>query len=292
MANRRAIVKRRKAVRNIHKITKTMQLIAMARFQNAMNRAMASRPYADKLAELVRDLSGAAGDFVHPLMERPDSDRSALLVLTSDRGLCGGYNASVVRLAMQHIDAMAAQGIGSDVHMVGKKGIGAFRFRQRPVAATTIDLGDTPRFELVEPLANDFIERFRRGEISSLHVAYTRFYSAGRRVPEVEQILPLRPEDLGGESGGARAQYEFKPSPEALLNQLLPASVRMRLFQCFNDAAVSEQIARMIAMKAATEAANDMIKMLTRQYNRARQTHITMELLDIVGGANALEGGA
>ncbi len=292
MANRRAIVKRRKAVRNIHKITKTMQLIAMARFQSAMSRAMASRPYADKLAELVRDLSGAAGDFVHPLMERPDSDRSALLVLTSDRGLCGGYNASVVRLAMQHIDAMAGQGMSTDVHMVGKKGIGAFRFRQRPVAATTTDVGDTPRFELVEPIANDFIERFRLGEISSLHVAYTRFYSAGRRVAEVEQILPLRPEDIGGESGGPRAQYEFQPSPEALLNQLLPASVRMRLFQCFNDAAVSEQIARMIAMKAATEAANDMIKMLTRQYNRARQTHITMELLDIVGGANALEGGA
>jgi F-type H+-transporting ATPase subunit gamma len=288
MANRRVLVKRRKAVRNIRKITRTMQLISTARFQAAFNRAVATRPYTEKLAELVADLSRAAGDVDHPLLRtNPGADHAALVVLTSDRGLAGGYNASVLRTATAHLDEQPA-GITTDVHMVGKKGISYFRFLRRPVAEQTSGIGDRPRFDQVEPIANALIDRFVRGEIASAHVAYMKFLSAGQQKPAVVQLLPLQPEVKEGEEKKKPVEYEFSPDPQQLLDELLPATVRIRLFQAFNDAAVSEQVARMVAMKAATDAAQDMIKALTREYNRARQTQITMELLDIVGGANAL----
>jgi F-type H+-transporting ATPase subunit gamma len=290
MANRRVLVKRRKAVRNIRKITRTMQLIATARFQAAFNRAVATRPYTEKLAELVADLSRAAGDVDHPLLKTHDEvPRSALVVLTSDRGLAGGYNANVLRAAVGHLEQQAARGITADVHMVGKKGIAYFRFLRRAVAEQTSGIGDRPRFEQVEGIANSLMDRFVRGEIASTHVTYMKFLSAGQQRPVVVQLLPLKPDTAAGEGAAAPAvEYEFSPEPRQLLDELLPAVVRVRLFQAFNDAAVSEQVARMVAMKAATDAAADMIKALTREYNRARQTQITMELLDIVGGANAL----
>jgi len=284
-------VKRRKAVRNIRKITRTMQLIATARFQAALYRATATKPYTEKLAELVRELAAGAENIDHPLMKtHEECKRSALLVITSKRGLCGGYNASVLRAAIAHLNHQAAQGIETDVHMVGKKGINYFRFLGRPVAKRITDIPDVPSFGRIEPIANELMGRFTEGSIASAHVAYVRFFSVGRQRPEVLSLLPLvhEPQEGEAEAHAASAQYEFSPEPKALLDELLPATVRARLFQCFNDATVSEHIARMVAMKAATDAAGDMITMLTRQYNRARQTQITMELLDIVGGANAL----
>jgi len=293
MANRRAIVKRRKAVRNIKKITRTMQMIATARFQTALNRATASRPFTDKLAELVEDLSRATEDFHHPLMEKHgETGRTALIALTSNRGLCGGYNANVVRAALAHRERQKKQGYKVDVTMVGQKGISNLKFRGVPMAETLTHIDDQPRFEQVEPIAERLMERFLAGEVEAVHVAYMRFYSPGRQEPEVFQLLPLAhlgEEQEDADGAGPRAPYEFRPSAAELLEELLPMTVRMRLFQSFNDAAVSEQIARMAAMKAATEAAEEMIQNLTRQYNRARQTAITMELLDIVGGASALE---
>ena len=296
MANRRVLIKRRKAARNIRKITRTMQLIATARFQAAFNRATATKPYSQKLAELAADLSRAAGEEVsHPLLATHDEvPRSALVVLTSDRGLAGGYNAGVLRAATAHLDEQKERGIETDVHMVGKKGIGFFRFLRRAVAEQTTGIGDKPRFDQVEPIANALMARFLAGEIASAHVASMQFHSAGVQRPGVVQLLPLAeraPEPPAGAEGagpGRQIEYEFSPGPAELLDELLPATVRVRLFQAFTDAAVSEQVARMVAMKAATDAAGDMIKTLTRQYNRARQTQITMELLDIVGGANAL----
>lgn len=290
MANRRVLVKRRKAVRNIRKITRTMQLIATARFQAAFNRAMATKPYTEKLAELVADLSRAAGSVSHPLLQTNDAPRSALVVLTSNRGLAGGYNANVLRSAVEHLDRQQAAGVATDVHMVGKKGVSFFKFLRRAMTEQTTTIGDKPRFDQVEPIANALMDRFVRGEISSVHVAYMRFVSAGVQRPAVVQLLPLSPDAAGAEGGvePRAVEYEFSPDPQQLLDELLPATVRVRLFQAFNDATVSEQVARMVAMKAATDAAGDMIKSLTREYNRARQTQITMELLDIVGGANAL----
>lgn len=289
MAKPRVIVKRRKSVRNIRKITRTMQLIATARFQAAFNRAVATRPYTERLAELVANISNAMeGEVAHPLMKARDgAKRGALLVITSNRGLCGGYNTSVLRRAIAHV----TDNPNCDVYMVGKKGINYFRFLQRDMVDRITNIGDQPRFGQVEPLANMFMERFTSGELASVHVCSMRFHSVSKQSPDVIQLLPLSsaPAAAGTKVGKqAEVQYEFSPDPKELLAELLPATVRIRLFQCFTDAAVSEQVARMVAMKAATDAAGDMITALTRQYNRARQSQITMELLDIVGGANAL----
>ena len=293
MAKPRVIVKRRKSVRNIRKITRTMQLIATARFQAAVGRAAATRPYTQKLAELVGDLASVVTDIRHPLMQTHEKvKRSALVAITSNRGFCGGYNSSVLRAAIAQIERDQSRGVAPDVYMVGKKGVRYFRFLRRPMAEQITHFGDKPRFADIEVLANTLMGRFISGELTSVQVAYMRFISAGKQASTVVQLLPIVREAATGPqagSGPADVLYEFSPEPKELLAELLPATVRVRLFQCFIEAAASEQIARMAAMKAATEAAADMIKALTRQYNRARQTQITMELLDIVGGANALE---
>ena len=292
MSSARVIVKRRKSVRNIRKITRTMQLIATARFQAAFARATATKPYVERLAALVEDLSAAAGEVVsHPLLQqRPAPKRSALVVLTSVRGLCGGYNTSVLRTAIAHLKENEEKQLHTDVHMIGKKGINYFRFLKRETVERINGIADPPKFEQAEAMASALMDRFIRGEIDSVHVAYMRFLSAGRQAPHVLQLLPIRREKKAEseETRPASVPYEFSPDPKEILEDLLPATVRIQLFQCFTDAVVSEQIARMVAMKAATEAAGDMITSLTRRYNRARQTQITMELLDIVGGANAL----
>ncbi len=289
MANRRILVKRRKSIRNIRKITRTMQLIATARFQAAFNRAVASRPFTEKLAEMVADVTRSSGDLEHPLLASANPTApAALVVLTSSRGLCGGYNSHVLRLVTAQLEAWQAEGRASELRVFGKKGIAYFRFQKQAMAEESTAVGENPRFDQVEPVVNALIERFLTGEVSSVHVAYTRFFSVGRQRPELVQLLPLVPGGGGAAAPERKVEYEFRPDPKALLDDLLPATVRIRLFQSFLDANVSEQIARMVAMKAATEASEEMIKTLTRQYNRARQTHITMELLDIVGGANAL----
>ena len=291
MANRRVLVKRRKAVRNIRKITRTMQLIATARFRAAMTRATATRPYSEKLAAMVGQLaSSASGELQHPLMaSRGSAKRSALVAITSMRGLCGGYNGNVLRTSLAHLNKQHEAGIESDVIMTGKKGISYFRFLRRKMLGEITDIGDVPQFERIEAIANDLIARFTRGEIDSAYVSFMQLISVGRQQPAVIQLLPLAHEPVEDDlPEQAHVEFEFLPTPKDLLDELLPATVRVRLFQCFVEAIVSEHIARMVAMKSATDAAGDMIGSLTQQYNRARQTSITMELLDIVGGANAL----
>ncbi len=297
MANRRVLVKRRKSIRNIRKITRTMQLIATARFQASFNRAVAARPFTEKLAELVADLARAgAGDGLdHPLLKtRNPAAPAAVVVISSSRGLCGGYNSGILRTALGFLEERQTSGAASEVSVFGKKGIAYFRFIKQPFVEPTAQISDAPRFDQVESVANSLIQRFLDGEISAVHVTYMRFHSAGKQRPETIQLLPLAPATPTTPtktSEGARPRvvdYEFLPEPGALLDDLLPAVARVRLFQAFLDATVSEHIARMVAMKAATEASEEMIKTLSRQYNRARQTQITMELLDIVGGANAL----
>lgn len=295
MPNARQIVKRRKAVTNIHKITKTMQLIATARFQQAYQRATATKPYTQKITQLVGQLSDVAeGEVDHKLLqENPDATKDVVLVLSSNRGLCGGYNAGILRTAMAHLKAHTQRDI--ELHVVGKKGISYFKFFDRPIENAITEIDDRPRYEQVEPLASAFIEQYEKGLVGNVWVVYMRFISTGRQVPEVMRLLPLTSDDQGTEqqskqpTSQAAVQYDFSPPPEELLKLLLPQTVKVRLFQCFTDMAVSEQVARMVAMKAATDSASDMIKLLSRQYNRARQSQITLELLDIVGGAEALK---
>lgn len=295
MANIRALDKRRKSIRNIRKITRTMELIATARFKKAMDRAAAATDYTKLITQIVSDLAKAGTKVSHPLLQdRPNPKRVVLMGLTSNRGLCGGYNSSVVRVLLQRrADAIAA-GTELETDVSGKRGISALKFRRIGIEKTYTEFEDKPAFDDVAKIADDLIRRFTSGEIDRVDVAYTKFVSSSKQIAVVETLLPFgsisaseTPGSAGGDSTGS--EYEFLPSAESILEEVVPASFRVQLFKCFLDAAVSEQIARMVAMKSATENAGDMIKQLSRTYNRARQSRITGEIMEIIGGVEALE---
>jgi F-type H+-transporting ATPase subunit gamma len=295
MAKTREIKKRIKAVGNIRRITKTMQMIATSKFAKSQTRALATKPYTEGVFQLVRELAATAGNVSHPLIDGPGKTKPGVgeltLVITSDRGLAGPYNGSILRTAMTHLRATPAANpsSGGQMELVGKKGVAFLRFNQTPVAQQHT-LGDKPAFEDVERLAQSYMDRFVAGEVTAVRVVYMKYLSVGRQKPEVLQLLPLKPPAVVGEAKktGPTAQYEFSPDAEQLLGDLLPASVKATLFQAFNDAIVSEHIARMVAMKSATDNATKMGKRLTRSYNRARQAQITTELTEIISGAAAL----
>jgi F-type H+-transporting ATPase subunit gamma len=292
MAKAGAITKRRKAVQNTRKITRTMQLIATAQFQAAFKRATRTQPYTQRITELAGQLSRTQGDIEHPLLAvNTDAKRSQHLIITSNRGLCGGYNGNLIRNALESIQAREADGEAVDLHVAGKKGIAYFKFLGREMVWTSTEFEDKPQFNEVEPIAQAMMDAYERKELGSVHVTYMKFISAGVQQAQTIQLLPIeRPAADEADAGAtSEVQYDFSPPPDVLLGKLLPETVKVRLFQCFTDAAVSEQVARMVAMKAATDAAGDMIKTLTQQYNRARQSQITLELLDIVSGAEALQ---
>lgn len=291
MANRRLLVKRLKAVRNIRKITRTMELIATSRFKKAMDRAAEAAEYTRKISEIVGDLGRANLKFSHPLLERRTEEKKcALLILTSNRGLCGGYNASVLRPTMAHIRDLKSKGMELSIEISGKRGTKFLNFQKVPVAHAYAHFEDQPKFSEVDVLASRYIEDFIAGRIDRLDVAYTQFVSSSRQFAVIESILPLG--SLGGgaaEKAETSVDYEFLPSAQEILEEIVPAAFRAKLFKCFLDAAVSEQIARMVAMKGATENADEMAATLKQQYNRARQAGITSELAEIIGGAAALE---
>jgi F-type H+-transporting ATPase subunit gamma len=292
MAKARAIIKRLKAVKNIRKITRTMELIATARFKKAMDRASDAAAYTQKISQIVADLSNSDLSFSHPLLTQPDEQtKNVLLVLTSNRGLCGGYNSGVLRHVTRRI-RNATDGEELSLEVAGKRGISFLKFQGFEFNRTFLNFEDKPTFDEVEEIADRYVEGFVKGEIHRLDVAYTRFKSASRQSAVIETLLPIG--SLGGDDAeektdGAGVDYEFLPSPEDILEEIVPAAFKARLFKCFLDAAVSEQIARMVAMKGATENAGDMISTLSMQYNRARQSQITSELSEIIGGAAALE---
>jgi F-type H+-transporting ATPase subunit gamma len=291
MAKTREIKGRMKAVGNIQRITKTMQMIATARFQAALKRATASKPYSRKIAELVGELAAAAGAVEHPLLRSPTppANRRLVLVISSNRGLCGGYNANVLRTAAQRLRDHA--GTQVELQVVGKKALGYFKFAGRPVDVNHAQFGDEPKYVDVERLAQSYIEQFTQGKYDSIEVVSMAFESTSRQSPKVLTLLPLQPPaaSAGGAAAQAVVEYDYSPEPEVLLGELLPATVKVQLFQCFNEAVVTEQVSRMVAMKAATDAAGKMKKSLHRRYNRARQTAITTELTEIISGSAALE---
>jgi F-type H+-transporting ATPase subunit gamma len=292
MAKARAIIKRKKAVGSIRKITKTMQLIATSRFQAAVKRATATKPYTEGITRLVGQVAKhQSGDTEHPLLRiNTESKRSVLIVITSNRGLCGGYNASIMRAGTTKYRELKTGDHTCDVMAVGKKLIAYLKFLNIAVWRREDRYGDSPRYSDVETLATELMELYQRREIDSVFVSYMKFISVGQQRVETMQLLPLEKPTADAQAATETdVQWEFIPSAKELLDELLPETVKVRLFQAFIDAAVSEQIARMVAMKAATDAAGDMVKSLAQQYNRARQSQITLELLDIVGGAEAIK---
>ncbi|MBK7403471.1 MAG: ATP synthase F1 subunit gamma [Phycisphaerales bacterium] len=291
MAKTREIKKRIKAVGNIKRITRTMQMIATAKFSAAQQRSVAGKPYTEALFDLVAEIAATAGDSLeHPLLKPGAADGRVLtLVLTSDRGLCGPYNGSVLRTSMAHLRADENARAG-DIEVVGKKGAGFYKFNKVAVSRQHAQFGDKPSYDEVDRLGQTYIDRYIAGEISRVNVIYMRYISAGKQAPEVMQLLPFKaPEREVKHSGGINAIYEFSPAGPELLDDLVPAAIKATLFQAFKDAVVSEHVARMIAMKSATDNAGKMGKALTRKFNRARQSQITTELTEIISGAAALE---
>ena len=292
MAKARALDKRRKSIRNIRKITRTMELIATARFRKAMDRATAATAYTRRITQLVSDLSRAGLEVQHPLLQaHPQTESVVLLVLTANRGLCGGYNGNVQRLAQERWTELRGQVPEARLELSGKRGISAFRYRKIIPHQSYTHFEDKTRFEEIEVLASRYLDEYLRGKLDRLDVAYTKFENASRQYPVVETLLPLTAPTAVNEAGAAptvERQYEFLPSAASILAEIVPASFKVRLFKCFLDAAVSEQIARMTAMKSATENAGDLIRRLSMTYNRARQSQITGEIMEIIGGVEAL----
>lgn len=296
MAKARALDKRRKSIRNIRKITRTMELIATARFKKAMDRATAASAYTKRITQVVADLAQAGLEVRHPLLEQREETKTAtLLILTANRGLCGGYNGSVMRTALSRLQEL--RGVCPTIHVEvsGKRGIAAAKFRKLDVAHAYTQFNDQPKFEEVEPIANRYLEEFVTGKLDRLDVAYTKFLTSSKQMAVVETLLPLgalegaeAKDKADGKAAGS--MYEFLPSAASILEEVVPASFKAKLFKCFLDAAVSEQIARMVAMKSATENASEMIKELSSSYNRARQSQITGEIMEIIGGVEALKG--
>jgi F-type H+-transporting ATPase subunit gamma len=294
MAKARALDRRRRSIRNIRKITRTMELIATARFKKAMDRASGASAFTRRVTQLVADLAHSGLEVSHPLLEpREKTETAILLVLTGNRGLCGGYNSGVVRQATLRLNELKSTVPHVEVEVSGKRGISAFRFRGVKPAKTYTNFEDKVKFTEVDSLATRYLEAYAAGTLDRLDVAYTRFQSLSRQSAVVETLLPLGslagPAESETQAHG-QSQYEFLPSAESILEAVVPMSFKIKLFKCFLDSAVSEQIARMVAMKSATENADKMIKNLSRMYNRARQSQITGEIMEVLGGVEALKG--
>jgi F-type H+-transporting ATPase subunit gamma len=326
MANTRALDKRRKSIRNIRKITRTMELIATARFKKAMDRASAATDYTHRLNSIVQDLAQNVTDVSHPLLQARDQvKRTEILLLTSNRGLCGGYNGAVIRTALARRNELLEKSGNVPVSVSGKRGMAALKFRGVALEKTFTQFEDQPAFDEVAKIADDLMNRFILGTVDRVDIAYTKFLGISKQIAVAETLLPIaslnadpskahsaggqaqsaggQAQSAGGQAQSARGQtqsargqtqsgfrddYEFLPSAVSILEEVVPTAFRARLFKCFLDAAVSEQIARMVAMKSATENAGDMIKQLSRTYNRARQSKITQEIMEIIGGVEAL----
>jgi F-type H+-transporting ATPase subunit gamma len=296
MPNPRLLDKRRKSIRNIRKITRTMELIATARFKKAMDRASAATAYTDRMTKLVSDLTSSGLEVRHPLLEERDvTNYATLLVLTANRGYCGGFNGNTQRAGYQRWQELTGQVPNCRMEISGKRGVGAFKFRGIKADAAFTHFEDRPAFDEVDVIATRYLNEYATGKLDRLDVVYTKFQSIARQSVSVETLLPLSaiggesPDDEAGPGApGRKALYEFLPSPESIVEEVVPASFKVKLFKCFLDSAVSEQIARRVAMKAATENADDLIRRLGMQYNRARQSRITSELMDVIGGVEAL----
>lgn len=291
MAKARALDKRRKSVRSIRKITRTMELISTASYRKSMERAVNATAYTNRLTSMVGELARSGLDVKHPLLEpHASSDNAVLLVLTSNRGMCGGYNGAVIRQAVKRWKELTGSCSGATLEVVGKRGVSTFKFRGETVSQSYLDFEDKPAYAQVEAIANKYLELYQAGKLDRLDVVYTKFVNMSRQTATLETLLPLS-ELASGDSEQPKTahDYEFLPSAESILEEVVPASFKMKLFKCFLDAAVSEQIARMVAMKSATENADKMIHALSMSYNRARQGQITGELTELIGGVEALK---
>jgi F-type H+-transporting ATPase subunit gamma len=293
MAKPRELRRRIRSVENTRKITRTMEMVATSKLKRAQDRVAAARPYADALAGVLGDLYAPELAERFPLLRRPRGapDRVALVLITSNRGLCGAFNANLIRQARSRIEDLESEGTAVDLHIIGRKGATYFRFAGQAIASQRIDIGDRPTAahatEVIAPLAT----AFAAGTVAAVEVVYAKFNSSVSTPPTTLRVLPVTLSRTDqGVRGRAGADYILKPSAEAILERLLPQYVENQVYRALVETAAAEHGARRTAMKNATDSAGDMLDVLRRTLNRARQAQITQEISEIVGGAEALQG--
>lgn len=269
-----------------------MEMVATSKLKRATDRVLAARPFAAALAEVIGELYSPDLAERFPLLRRPKGaeKRVALIVITSNRGLCGAFNANLIREARRRIEELEGRGSAIELHLIGRKGTVFFRYTKREIASQRIDIGDKPTTahaaEVIAPLR----ARFENGELDAVDVVFAKFNSAVSTPPTTMRILPVLPPADAKTQAGPKTDYILRPSADEILEQLLPQYVQNQLFRALVETAAAEHGARRTAMKNATDSAGDMLDILRRTYNRARQAQITQELAEIVGGAEALQG--
>ena len=287
MAKGRELKGRIKSVENTRKITKTLEMVATSKMKRAQDRVHSARPYARALAEVLADLYSPDLADRFPLLRQPATvKRAAVLLMTSNRGLAGAFNSNLIKEARALLARLEAEGVVVDLHVVGRKGVGYFKYIGRSIASSRTDIGDKPSSENAADLVDSIRADFGTGTLDAVHIVYTKYNSALSTPAVTEQILPVAPPDRGS----ALLDYILSPSAEEILDQLLPAYVRNMVYRALVESEAAFQSAQRTAMKSATDNASDMINILRRTYNRARQAQITQEIAEIVGGAAALQG--
>jgi F-type H+-transporting ATPase subunit gamma len=288
-AKLREVRRRIRSVQSTMKITRAMELIATSRIMKAQQRVEAARPYAERLTAAIGDVAGATSVLDNPLLqERPNRTSAAVFVVTADRGLAGAYSSNALRRAEELFALLRKEGKESKLFVAGRKGLSYYRFRGRPIEESWIGFSETPRYENAKAIASALIDRFEDGEVDEIHGVYSDFVSMGVQRAVAKRFVPMVVETVEREERAPIAEYQFEPEPEALLGELLPRYVETRVFNALLESAASEHASRRRAMSAATDNAEELIKVLVRVANQARQAEITTEISEIVGGAEAL----
>lgn len=293
MSKTRELKRRIRSIGKTRQITKTMEMVSTSKLKRATDRVHAARPYAERLADVIGRLVDPELKERYPLLRQPESvKRAAVVLVTSNRGLAGAFNANLIREARSVVDRLREAGAQVELHAVGKKGAAFFRFKREPIASDRSDIGDSPKSEDARSVIEPLRDRFERGELDEVYVVYAQFRSALSTPPATLRLLPVQ--SGGGdakddEAGAHLLNYELSPSADEILGRLLPLYVRNSMYRALVETAAAEHGARRTAMKNATDNAGDILDRLSRTYNRARQAQITQEIAEIVGGAAALE---
>ncbi|MHB0948703.1 MAG: ATP synthase F1 subunit gamma [Gemmatimonadaceae bacterium] len=289
MAKGRELKGRIKSVENTRKITRTMEMVATSKMKRAQDRVVAARPYAGALAEVIASLYSEALAERFPLLRQPEAvRRAAVLVITGNRGLAGAFNTNLIKEGRQLVARLEREGTQVDLHVVGRKGIGYFKYVNRAIATQRTDIGDRPTAAEAASLVDALMADFAAGTLDAVYVVYAQFRSALSTPPHAQRILPIEPPPAS--KGGAQREYLLYPSAEVILGELLPSYVRNAVYRALVETTAGFYSAQRTAMKNATDNASEMLKVLSRTYNRARQANITQEIAEIVGGAAALQG--
>jgi F-type H+-transporting ATPase subunit gamma len=292
MAKGRQLKGRIRSVQNTRKITRTMELVSTSKLKRAQDRVVAARPYAEALREVIADLVTPELAERFPLLRRPASPakggptRAAVILITSNRGLAGAFNSNLIKETRRRVEELEGRGYTVELHGIGRKGIGFFKYLHRKLALERIDIGDRPTPEHAAEIAQPLLDAYSAGELASVDLVHAKFISALTTPPATTRILPVEP---GGQAGSSR-DYILAPSADAILEQLLPLYVRNTVYRGLVETAAAEHGARRTAMKNATDNAGEILEVLKRTYNRQRQASITQEIAEIVGGAAALQG--